>query len=120
MASNTLFSFRQSRKLALETANLLIPGNAVTGGTWNTVTIESESANGSGFSRTAFTTLKIAVLAPIPSVRTASAENVKPRFLPRTRKAWIIGLSISVIPTFIDGWTVHARDQRQKIECSIA
>jgi hypothetical protein len=32
-------------------------------------------------------TLKIAVLAPMPSVRTASADRVKPGFLRRTRIA---------------------------------
>ena len=51
--------------------------------------MRSESGNGSGFSRTAFTTLKIAVFAPIPSVSTASAEIVKPGFLRSTRIAWV-------------------------------
>jgi hypothetical protein len=46
-----------------------------------------ESAYGSGRSRTAFTTLKIAVVAPIPSARQATAEAVKPGFFAIARSA---------------------------------
>jgi hypothetical protein len=48
-----------------------------------------DSGNGSGLNRTAFTTLKIAVLAPIPKVRTASAEIVNPGLLRSTRAAYM-------------------------------
>src|SRR5262245_55487479 len=51
--------------------------------------MESESGKGSGFNRTALTTPKIAVFAPIPMVSTASAERVKPGFLRSTRIACV-------------------------------
>src|SRR5690606_10407462 len=41
-------------------------------------TIRSGSSNGIGFSSTALTTEKIAVLTPMPSISAASAVNVKP------------------------------------------
>src|SRR3954447_12800347 len=52
------------------------------------VTTARESGNGSGRSRTALTTLKMAVFAPMPRVSTASAETVKPGLFRRTRRAW--------------------------------
>jgi hypothetical protein len=42
------------------------------------------SLNGSGFSSTAFTTLKMALFAPIPSARVSTATVVKPGLF-RTR-----------------------------------
>src|ERR1051325_4310806 len=60
--------------------------------------MESESGKGSGFNRTAFTTPKIAVFAPIPRVSTASAERVKPGFLRRTRIACVTEARRSRMP----------------------
>ena len=40
--------------------------------------MRSASANGSGFSHTALTRLKIADVAPMPSASTATATTVKP------------------------------------------
>src|SRR3954451_10100959 len=57
----------------------------------------SESENGRGFNKTALTTLKMAVFAPMPSVNMARADSVKPGFLPRTRTAWTIGLNRSLM-----------------------
>ena len=48
-------------------------------------TRRSASANGNDRSRTAFTTLKIAVLAPIPSARFSTATAVTPGFFASTR-----------------------------------
>jgi hypothetical protein len=44
------------------------------------ITSRSGSGKGTGFSRTALTTEKTAVFAPIPSVSAAMAVKVKPRF----------------------------------------
>jgi len=49
--------------------------------------MRSGSRNASGLNRTAFTTLKTAVLAPIPSAITAMASSVKPGFLRSDRSA---------------------------------
>jgi hypothetical protein len=43
-----------------------------------TLTRRSASGYGSGRSRTAFTTLKIALLAPMPTASVATATSVKP------------------------------------------
>src|SRR5690242_15888446 len=50
--------------------------------------MDCESGNGRGRKSTVFNTLKIAVLAPMPSVRTASADTVKPGFFRRTRSEY--------------------------------
>jgi hypothetical protein len=52
-------------------------GNPNPGAECQTPTSRSGSANGSGFSRTPRTTLKIAVLAPIPSASVSTATAVK-------------------------------------------
>src|SRR5713226_4019340 len=70
--------------------------------------MESESGNGSGFNKTAFTTLKIAVFAPIPSVSTASAESVKPGFLRSTRTAWTSDRRKSLIGDLLKVHRMHA------------
>ncbi len=49
----------------------------------------SGSAQGRGRSSTAFTTEKIAVLAPIPSARAASATRVKPGVFRRNRRPFL-------------------------------
>src|SRR5205807_2474569 len=58
-------------------------GNSV-----NTRTRRPDCAYGRGRRSTAFTTLKIAVVAPIPRARQATAEAVKPGFLARRRTAY--------------------------------
>ncbi len=50
--------------------------------------MRSGSANPSGSSSTAFTTEKIAVLAPIPSASAATAARVKPGLRRSARSAW--------------------------------
>src|SRR5690606_5751194 len=59
-------------------------------------TIRSGSSNGIGFSSTALTTEKIAVLTPMPSVSAASAVNAKPA-LPRTPSSACARSSSSVL-----------------------
>ena len=54
------------------------PGLAPFGDVLTNVTSRSGSGNGSGLSSTLFTTEKMAVLAPMPSVNAASAAAVKP------------------------------------------
>jgi hypothetical protein len=50
-------------------------------------TMRSGSGYGSGFSKTAFTTVKMAVLAPMPSASVRTATAVKPGFLRSVRNA---------------------------------
>src|SRR5690348_16389893 len=71
----------------METEKVFMPGNAVGGGTWHRATSLADFGNGSGFSRTAFTTLKMAVFAPMPSVRIAKAEIANPGFFRNIRNA---------------------------------
>src|SRR5579884_887946 len=47
-----------------------------------------DCGNGSGLSSTAFTTLKIAVLAPMPRVRIMSADSANPGLFRRARSDW--------------------------------
>src|SRR6266481_562341 len=77
--------------------------------------MESESGKGSGFNKTAFTTLKIAVFAPIPSVRTASAARVKPGFLRSTRMAWTSDWWKSLINDHPDGLARARRPPSYKL-----
>ena len=49
------------------------------------ITRRSGSGNGTGFSSTALTTEKMAVLAPMPSASAATAAAVKPRLCPNIR-----------------------------------
>ena len=51
----------------------------------NTITRRSAAVKGSGCSRTALTTLKIAVLAPMPSASVRTAMALKPGFLDSMR-----------------------------------
>ena len=53
-----------------------------------TIISRSCSANGTRFNRTASTTLKMAVVAPIPSASVSTAAVVKPAFLPSMRVAY--------------------------------
>src|SRR4051794_31768178 len=80
------------------------------------LTIESESGNGRGLSRTAFTTLKMAVFAPMPRVRMASAEIAKPGFLRNTRKAWGSCAKTSLMVN--TGYHVQARHQ-SRMYCGV-
>jgi hypothetical protein len=61
------------------------PGNA--GNSVYMRTSFSGSLYGNGRSTTAYTTLKIAVVAPIPSARQRTAAAVNPGFLRRMRTA---------------------------------
>ena len=58
------------------------------GGTCGTETSRSGCGKGRGFKRTALTTLKMAVLAPIPTASTMTAAAVKPGLLARPRRPW--------------------------------
>ena len=59
----------------------------------HTMTRRDASAYGSGRSRTAFTTLKIAVQAPMPSAIVIVATVAKPRFSSSPLTAWATSLS---------------------------
>src|SRR3984957_19903978 len=50
--------------------------------------MRSECGYGNGASKTAFTTEKMAVLAPMPSARAATATVVNPGLAARTRREW--------------------------------
>ena len=78
----------QSKKFAGDTAKRVMPGNPSAGGTCQTNVSQSGSGYGSGRSSTALTTLKMAVLAPMPSARTRIAAIAKPGRLRRTRTAY--------------------------------
>ena len=56
-------------------------GNPFAGLTETTIVSRSGSGKGSGRRRTAFTTLKMAVLAPIPNASASTATAAKPGFL---------------------------------------
>src|ERR1700730_4934332 len=84
--AKTSFCRCQSMKLAAETENWVIPGKLLAGGTCHTCTSRAGSWNGSGRRSTAFTTLKMAVFAPMPRARTMMAAAVKPGFLRSTRR----------------------------------
>jgi hypothetical protein len=71
--SNERAAASTSRKFCGEYTPVEAPFQA-----WETRTRRSGSSNGSGRSRTAFTTLKIAPFAPMPSASVATATAVKP------------------------------------------
>ena len=59
------------------------------GGRCSTIrTTRSESGNGKGRNRTAFTTVKIAVFAPMPSASVSTATSVKPGLFASVRTAY--------------------------------
>src|SRR5581483_1021684 len=68
------------------------PGNAPCGVFVCRVTMRSGSGKASGFRSTVSTTLKMAVLAPIPSARAAMAVMVKPGLCRKTRMECRISL----------------------------
>ena len=68
----------QSRKFAGDTVKRVMPGKASGGGVCQTNVRRSASGNGRGRSRTACTTLKMAVLAPMPSASTTMAATEIP------------------------------------------
>src|SRR6266481_805391 len=65
-----------------------MPGKLACGGVCQICTSRSGSSNGSGRSNTAFTTLKMAVFAPIPRARVSTTINVKPGFFASIRKLY--------------------------------
>jgi len=71
--------------LAGETLKYFRPGKMSWGGVWGTATIRSASGKGSDLSNTALTTLKMAVLAPMPRARTAIVTAANPGLLRRAR-----------------------------------
>jgi hypothetical protein len=82
VAENARFSRCMSRKSAAECE--------LRRSSWLEVqiwTMRCGSANGSGRISTPLTTLKIAVLAPIPSARVMTATAVKPGFFVSARNA---------------------------------
>src|SRR6516225_9577759 len=62
-------------------------------------TIRSASGYPSGFSNTAFTTVKIAVFAPMPRARAATAAIVNPGLLMKRCSACLMSFQRSVITT---------------------
>src|SRR5215472_12945745 len=75
ISSNTVFSLRQSSNLGYA---VHMPQRLVFGLVDQICTSRSESGYGRGRSSTVFTTLKMAVLEPIPSARVSTATAVKP------------------------------------------
>ena len=82
ICSKTLFCFCQSRKLAGEGLKRGTSGSLVS---HNYISL-SWSLYGYGRSSTAFTTLKIAVFAPIPNASVSAATAVKPGLLRSVRR----------------------------------
>ena len=82
IASNTSF-FRQTMYLGIEFESLVPVGSCRA-----TFMMRSGCGYGSGCSRTASTTVKIAVLAPMPMASAASAIAVNPRFRRIVRRAY--------------------------------
>ena len=83
------------RRLNILEAQVAIPSNdrfdrsrsRMSGSDPRVTTRRSASAYGSGRSSTAFTTLKMAVVAPIPSASVSTATSVKPGVLRKARMA---------------------------------
>src|SRR2546426_9327279 len=70
-----------------------------------TITSRSGSMNGSGLSNTAFTTLKIAVFAPMPSASETTAMNEKPGFFVSVRNPYRRSCqSVSIDSPVSDFW----------------
>ena len=74
---------RQSRKFGADGPSRWIPSLRSVS---QTIAVRSEPGKGNERSSTELTTLKIAVLAPMPSPRTSSATSVKPGILRKVRK----------------------------------
>src|SRR5205814_7288200 len=90
----------QSREFAAESENLVIPGNLLAGGTCQSCPRRPGASNGNGRSRTPFTTLKIAVLAPIPRARTITANAANPGALRTARSPYLRSVSKEPIRFF--------------------
>src|SRR5690348_9640425 len=65
---------------------MVMPGKLLAGGTCQTCMMREGSSKGSGRRRTALTTEKIAVLAPMPRASTTMAAAEKPGFRRSMRK----------------------------------
>src|SRR5262245_59406971 len=65
---------------------MVMPGKLLGGGTCQTCMMREGSSKGRGRSRTALTTEKIAVLAPMPRASTTMDAAEKPGFRPSKRK----------------------------------
>jgi hypothetical protein len=76
-----------SVRLCLDTSQKFGPDMVVRSpsDTWNSATRLSGSAYGNGFSNTPLTTLKMAVLAPMPSARVTTATAANPGLRQRRR-----------------------------------
>ena len=81
MASNDWLCASQSRKFAGDSAKVLLPANRFCGGVCHNRMMRSESANGSGRSTTALTTVKIAEFTPMPSPRMTTPAKANPGLL---------------------------------------
>ena len=68
------------------------PGKEPSGPAVMNMTSRSGSGNGTGFSSTELTTEKIAVFAPIPSARAATAAKLKPGLCQTIRSEWLRSL----------------------------
>src|SRR5215813_10306862 len=84
-----------------------MPGKLLAGGTCQSWTSLSEFSNGKGRRRTPFTTLKMAVLAPIPNARTRIASRAKPGALRRARKAYLRSVSKVLIRLLFNSSDSH-------------
>ena len=97
MSSIRSASSRYETKNSGPTANS--PGRSEPGAEPRIVTRRSASRNDKGLIRTASTTLKIAVFAPIASVRVATVTSVNPGARRRRRTAWMKSLvQLSSVP----------------------
>jgi len=82
--SNTVLLFSTSAKSGTETGILRKASLSYRA---RTATTRSGFATPAGLSRTWLTTLKIAVLAPIPNAKVVTAVSAKARFLANARQA---------------------------------
>ena len=85
MFSNELLCASQSTKFAGDSANTSMPAKVDCGGVCQRRMMRSASANGSGLKTTALTTVKIAVLTPMPRPRMTMPAIAKPGLLTRVR-----------------------------------
>ena len=84
------------------------------------MTIRSGPGKASGLSKTAFTTLKTGVLAPIPSAMTATASSVKPGFFHNDRNANLKSMgTVKADPVPIAGaLESYSCGQQKSLHCS--
>ena len=87
MRSNDWFCSSQSMKFAGEMANTGSV-NSVCGGVCHRRITRSASGNGSGFSTTALTTVKMAELTPMPRPRITMPAMANPGLLIKARAPW--------------------------------